>query len=101
MQGFLFSKKHVWRAVSEWSAPLVSLRTAEASAKHCLLPTEESAQHCLLPTEESAPLVSLHTIEASEHSLVAVFLAIPGETVKTQKGKTVGHVFDRDRLGCR
>ena len=48
------------------SAPLVSLRTAEASAKHCLLPTEgsaplvslrtaeASAKHCLLPTEASA-----------------------------------------------
>ena len=37
------------------SAPLVSLRTAEASAKHCLL-----------PTEGSAPLVSLRTAETND-----------------------------------
>ena len=41
------------------SAKLVSLRTAEASAKHCLLPTERSAS-----------LVSLRTAETS---VVCVF----------------------------
>lgn len=47
------------------SAPLVSLRTAEASEKHCLLPPEGSAslvsvrtaeaseKRCLVPTEKS------------------------------------------------
>ena len=39
---------------TEGSAPLVSLRTAEASEKHCLL-----------ATEESAPLVPLRTADAS------------------------------------